>query len=187
MRTIRVLRPWASFSCVVLGFFLVATQYVETGWGSPPTEPLQVEEGKEAFGQACIQCHNMQRTQIQRKTADAWRDTVYSMISRGAPVMPDEIEPLIDYLSVTYGPGATPPAAGGQGSQAGNALPDGPGRAIFVGNCAACHSMDLPLNMRQSEAQWNATISEMVSYGAQITPQEQEILVKYAAKHFGRR
>jgi hypothetical protein len=47
--------------------------------------------------------------------------------------------------------------------------------------------MELPLDMRQSEAEWNATISQMVTYGAQITPQEQEILVKYAAQHFGRR
>ncbi len=101
--------------------------------------------------------------------------------------MPDEIEPLIDYLAATYGPGATPPAGGGAGSQGESALPDGPGRAIFVGNCAACHSMELPLDMRQSEAEWNATISQMVTYGAQITPQEQEILVKYATQHFGRR
>ena len=187
MRTMRVLKHWGSFSCVALALLLAATQYVGTGRGAPPTEPLQVEEGKEAFGQACVQCHNMSRTQIQRKTADGWRDTVYSMISRGAPVMPDEIEPLIDYLAATYGPGATAPAVGGEISQEGSALPDGPGRAIFVGNCAACHCMDLPLNMRQSEAEWNATISAMVSYGAQITPQEQEILVKYAAKNFGRR
>ena len=108
MRTMRVLRPWGSFSFVALALLLAATQYVGTGRGSPSTEPLQVEEGKEAFGQACVQCHNMSRTQMQRKTADGWRDTVYSMISRGAPVMPDEIEPLIDYLAVTYGPGATP-------------------------------------------------------------------------------
>jgi len=187
MRTMRVLKHWGSFSCVALALLLAATQYVGTGRGAPPTEPLQVEEGKEAFGQACVQCHNMSRTQIQRKTADGWRDTVYSMISRGAPVMPDEIEPLIDYLAATYGPGATAPAVGGEVSQAGSALPDGPGRAIFVGNCAACHSMELPLNMRQSEAEWSATISAMVSYGAQITPQEQEILVKYAAQNFGRR
>jgi len=178
---------------MMLAFLLAATQYVGTGRGSPGgtvapfAEPLQVEEGREAFGQACVQCHGMGRTQIQRKTADRWRDTVYSMISRGAPVMPDEIEPLIDYLAATYGPGATPPAVGGAGSQGESALPDGPGRAIFVGNCAACHSMELPLNMRQSEAEWNATISQMVTYGAQITPQDQEILVKYAAKHFGRR
>ena len=187
MRTMRALRQWASFSCIALALLLAATQYVGTGRGSPPAEPLQVEEGREAFGQACVQCHGLSRTQIQRKTADRWRDTVYSMISRGAPVMPDEIEPLIDYLAATYGPGATPPAGIGEGSQGGSALPDGPGRAIFVGNCAACHSLELPLNMRQSEAEWNATISQMVSYGAQITPQEQEILVKYAANHFGRR
>ncbi len=30
-------------------------------------------------------------------------------------------------------------------------------------------------------------VGAMVSYGAQITPQEQEILVKYAAQNFGRR
>ena len=187
MRTMRALRQWASFSCIALALLLAATQYVGTGRGSPPAEPLQVEEGREAFGQACVQCHGLSRTQIQRKTADRWRDTVYSMISRGAPVMPEEIEPLIDYLAATYGPDATPPAVGGEGSQAGSALPDGPGRAIFVGNCAACHSIELPLNMRQSEAEWNVTINTMVAYGAQITPQEQEILVKYAAKQFGRR
>ena len=49
------------------------------------------------------------------------------------------------------------------------------------------HSRELPLNMRQSEADWNATISQMVTYGAQLTPQQQEILVKYAAKNFGQR
>ncbi len=178
------LRQWASFSCIGLALLFAATQYE---MAANPAEPLQVEEGKEAFGQACVQCHGISRTQIQRKTADKWRDTVYSMISRGAPVMPDEIEPLIDYLAVTYGPGAVPPAGGGQGSQEGSALPDGPGRAIFVGNCSACHSMEMPMTMRQSEAEWNATISTMVAYGAQITPQEQEILVKYAAQHFGRR
>ena len=189
----RALRQWASFSCIVLALLLAATLYVGTGRGSPGetaanfAEPLQVEEGKEAFGQACVQCHGISRTQIQRKTADGWRVTVYSMISRGAPLMPDEIEPLIEYLEATYGPSSPPPAGGGEGFQGGSALPDEPGREILVGNCSACHALELPLNMRQSEAEWNATISEMVTYGAQITPQEQEILVKYAAKHFGRR
>ena len=101
--------------------------------------------------------------------------------------MPDEIEPLIEYLEATYGPSSPPPAGGGEGSQGGSALPDEPGREILVGNCSACHSLELPLNMRQSEAEWNVTINTMVAYGAQITPQEQEILVKYAANHFGRR
>ncbi len=184
MRTMRVLRQWASFSCVALALLFAATQYE---MAANPAEPLQVEEGREAFGQACVQCHNISRTQIQRKTADGWRVTVYSMISRGAPVMPDEIEPLIDYLAATYGPSSAPPAVGGEDSQGGSALPDEPGREILVGNCSTCHSLELPLNMRQSEAEWSATISTMVAYGAQVTPQEQEILVKYAAKHFGRR
>ena len=45
----------------------------------------------------------------------------------------------------------------------------------------------LPLNMRQSEAEWKATMSRMITYGAHKTHQEQEISVQYAAKHFGRR
>lgn len=183
----RAFRPLASFALFALAFLLAATQYVGTGRGAPPVEPLQVEEGKEAFGQACVQCHGLSRTDIQRKTADGWRETVYSMISRGAPVMPEEIEPLIAYLEATYGPSSPPPASGGEDSQAGNVLPDEPGRAIFVGNCSACHSLELPMNMRLSEAQWNTTIGNMITYGANITPQEQEILAQYAAKHFGRR
>ncbi|MCZ6485716.1 MAG: cytochrome c, partial [Acidobacteria bacterium] len=59
------------------------------------------------------------------------------------------------------------------------------GRSILVGSCATCHGLDLPLNSRQSEAEWKRTISNMVGFGANITPQDQEILAKYAAEHFG--
>ena len=101
--------------------------------------------------------------------------------------MPDEIEPLTDYLVATYGPDSPPPSTGGGGSQAATTLPDGPGRAILVGNCSNCHSVELPISSRKSEAEWNETINRMVTFGAQLTPQEQEILVKYAARNFGAR
>jgi mono/diheme cytochrome c family protein len=169
------------------------SQYVGMGKGAPSVsagnllEPVQELSGQEIYGRACVQCHGMREVQLQRKTADLWRNTVYSMISRGAPLMPDEIDPLTAYLAANYGPESSPPDRGTDRSQEEGTLPDEPGRAIFLGNCSACHSLEIPLSMRQSEAQWNATISEMVAYGANITPQEQEILVKYAAKHFGRR
>jgi len=101
--------------------------------------------------------------------------------------MPDEIEPLTAYLVASYGPESSSPGRGTDRSQKESTLPDEPGRAIFVGNCSTCHLLELPLALRQSEAEWNATISRMITYGVDITPQEQEILVQYAAKHFGRR
>jgi len=183
MGTQHTLLRRASFTFAAMAVVLIASQYVGAG---NFLEPVQELDGQEIFGRACVQCHGMRELQIQRKSADLWRNTVYSMISRGAPLMTDEIEPLTAYLAANWGPESSPPDRGTERSQEENTLPDEPGRAIFVGNCAVCHSLDVPLNLRRSEAQWNATISEMVAYGANITPQEQEILVKYAAKHFGR-
>jgi len=154
---------------------------------SQPFALLQAPEGNEIFGLACTGCHGLRETQLQRKTADQWRNTVYSMISRGAPLLPDEIEPLTAYLAATYGTDSPPPSSGGVSSQGGTALPEGPGRSILVGNCASCHGLELPLNLRKSEADWKRTISRMVDFGANLTPQEQEILAKYAAQHFGAR
>ena len=193
MRTQHTLRGWASFTFAGLAVVLIASQYVGMGKGSPgvrpgnPLEPVQELDGQEIYGRACVQCHGMREVQLQRKTADLWRNTVYSMISRGAPLMLDEIEPLTAYLAANYGPESSSPDRGPDRSQEESALPDEPGREILVSNCATCHSLELPLNIRQSEAEWNATISTMVIYGAHLTPQEQEILVQYAAKYFGRR
>ena len=193
MRTQHTLRQWASCTLAGLAVVLIMGQYVGMGKGAPGVsasnllEPVQELGGQEIYGRACVQCHGMREVQIQRKTADRWRNTVYSMISRGAPLMPDEIEPLTAYLAANYGPGSSPSDRDADRSQGENTLPDEPGRAIFLGNCSTCHSLEMPLALRQSEAQWNATISEMVTYGANITPQEQEILVKYAARYFGPR
>ncbi len=194
MRTQHTLRQWASVTFAGLAVVLIASQYVGMGKGSPgvragnPLEPVQELDGQEIYGRACVQCHGMREVQLQRKTADLWRNTVYSMISRGAPLMPDEIEPLTAYLVASYGPESSSPGRGTDRSQKESTLPDEPGRAIFVGNCSTtCHSLEIPLALRQSEAEWNTTISRMITYGANITPQEQEILVKYAARHFGPR
>lgn len=180
-------------TCAGLAVVVMASQYVGMGKGSPgPTTSnlsslLQEPEGSQVFGLACTGCHGLRETQLQGKTADQWRNTVYSMISRGAPLMPDEIEPLTEYLAATYGSDSPPPSSGGESSQAGTALPEGPGRSILVSSCASCHGLDIPLNSRKSEAEWKRTIGDMIDFGAKVTPQEQEILAKYAAQHFGRR
>src|ERR1700681_1093058 len=59
-------------------------------------QQAQVEKGRQAVGEACATCHTniLRMVQIYKKSPDQWKDTVYSMIGRGAQVRPDEIEEM---------------------------------------------------------------------------------------------
>ena len=165
----------------LLGLALLGTQYM--GMASPgPTTISQsqvVSEGRNIFGQACIQCHGIGHILIKGKTEEGWRDTVYSMISRGAQLMPDEVDPLIAYLTATYTPDSAVPAAEGA------ALPDAPGRTILDRTCTACHVLELVTSSRKSRAEWQETISRMISFGAELTDDERQMAEDYAAEHLG--
>ena len=176
---------WVSLACLIAAAVVMASAYVETGQGSPvQSSESEVEKGRVAFGQGCVNCHGMRKSAILRKDSERWRGTVYSMISRGAQLMPDEIEPVIAYLAATYGPDSPPPVFGDEGSQA-QVLPEGPGRAILVGSCFQCHAVQLVVESRKPQTEWKETIARMVGHGANITSQEQEVLLKYATQHFG--
>jgi cytochrome c2 len=166
-----------------------AAQYVGVGQGSPgpitQLDPSLVDKGRKAFGEACVQCHGINRATIQRKNEESWRGTVYSMISRGSNLMPDEIEPVIAYLTATYGPGSAPP--GSDDSSGSSALPDEPGREILVRSCVQCHAMEMILEAKKSEPEWKQTVDRMIGYGADVTPEQQNLVVKYASEHFGPR
>ena len=64
-------------------------------------------------------------------------------------------------------------------------LPDGPGRAAFVGNCLACHSPNYVLNQpRFPRATWTAEVNKMIKvYGAPIAPDMVKPIVDYLV-HF---
>ena len=176
---------WISLVFLIAAAVVMASGYVETGQGSPVQSPeAAVEKGRVAFGQVCVNCHGLSKTAILRKDSERWRGTVYSMISRGAQLMPDEIEPLITYLSVTYGPDSPPPIFGDDGIQP-QVLPEGPGRAILVRSCFQCHAVQLVVESRKTEREWKETVTRMVGHGASLTAQEQEVLIKYAAEYFG--
>jgi hypothetical protein len=63
-------------------------------------------EGSTLVAELCTKCHNLDEVVRLRQSREAWEDTVYSMVGRGAPIFPDEIDVIIDYLSEVYGPGA---------------------------------------------------------------------------------
>ncbi len=185
------------FLALVLG--LVGSLYVGVTKGSPgpamqSSQASQEQRGEEALGQACTQCHRLGPIMIQRKTAEQWRDTIYSMISRGAQVMPDEIDPLTVYLTTHFGPDSPPPVFESTGSQRNTlttlvaldeSLPNGPGKAILLGQCVQCHTLEQAVASPRSEAQWEETITKMINFGAPLGPEEQGRLAQYLAEHFG--
>ncbi len=67
----------------------------------------QGADGGALVAELCTKCHNLDEVVRLRQSRDAWEDTVYSMVGRGAPIFPDEIDVIIDYLSQVYGPEAT--------------------------------------------------------------------------------
>jgi mono/diheme cytochrome c family protein len=148
----------------------------------------EVAKGRKVFGESCIQCHNMNAVLIQRKPAQGWRETVYSMISRGAQLTPDEIDPLIAYLTATYGPDSPPPSRpkSVSGMPAGEeSLPAGAGKQIVLRACVKCHNLGVVTASRKSEAEWTETVARMVSFGAAVRSPDRQTLVQYLAKNFG--
>jgi len=87
----------------------------------------QIEKGRAVVAQVCTTCHTTlgRMLQVHKQTPQQWKDLVYFMISRGAQVMPDEIEPVAAFLAATagrgtaQGGGADPQGGGGRGRNQG--------------------------------------------------------------------
>jgi cytochrome c5 len=146
----------------------------------------QIERGRGAVTQTCVGCHAgiLRMLESREKTEAEWRDTVYSMIGRGAQILPDEIEPITAYLVSVAGPGrrqqaarsrpdaAPSPATPGSDPQAADAT------AILSQRCALCHDTATATRRPPSET-WAGVIDRMIALGASVTPAERQILVDY--------
>ena len=151
-------------------------------------QQAQIEKGREAVGQTCAACHAgiLRMAQAQKQTQEQWKDTIFSMIGRGAEILPDEIEPMSVFLAATSarsGPaGAQSGQTGGRGRQAAGRPdqqgPDAEGRAILQRTCQQCHDMATATTKVPSE-DWSAVITKMMGYGAKLTPADQQKLIEY--------
>ena len=72
---------------------------------APGDQSAQIAKGRLVVAQACTTCHTTlgRMLQVHKQTAAQWKDTVYFMISRGAQVMPDEIDAVAAFLADTSG------------------------------------------------------------------------------------
>lgn len=64
-------------------------------------------------------------------------------------------------------------------------LPEGPGSSLVQRTCSVCHSISTVTAVHLNQAGWQATVDNMVSRGAQASPDEQSQMVDYLAKNFG--
>ena len=64
------------------------------------------------------------------------------------------------------------------------ALPPGPGAELLKARCLICHESDIITSQKLSAAGWTNSVNKMVRWGAQVTPEERDVLVPYLAAHF---
>jgi mono/diheme cytochrome c family protein len=165
---------WKSVA-LVFCFAIAASGAMQTA-----DNPELVKKGRELFGVTCVQCHGAGHITVQRKTAANWKKTVYTMISRGAPVLPGEADALVAYLTSAYGPASPPPALDNPAA-AQQPLPAG--SDLIVSSCGSCHAARFVFGSRKPESDWKATVMQMRSFGATITDAQEKEILAYLLKN----
>ena len=61
-------------------------------------------------------------------------------------------------------------------------VPDG--KTLLENRCSVCHSSEWPKMQKETPAQWDATVSNMMMRGARLSPEEKDVLVKYLSAHY---
>lgn len=146
-------------------------------------QQTQVEKGRQVVGQVCVACHTniLRMVQVHRQSPEEWKDTVYSMIGRGAQVMPDEIEAVTAFLASNTGSNGQPTtrtANAGRPARDDQQMPEGEGKAILQRTCQQCHDLATASTKLAAE-EWSAVIAKMMTYGAKLTPADQQKLITY--------
>ena len=113
----------------------------------------RAEEARVIFTNNCQMCHGADMTSNHRLTAKQWTTEVEKMIGWGAPVPPEQKQPLIDWLAATY-PATSPAPAPATLAPAEAVALDLPaptplpapgsadpvrGASLFAQHCASCH------------------------------------------------
>jgi len=63
-------------------------------------------------------------------------------------------------------------------------LPDGDGKQETQQLCGTCHNLQKTVLSRKTQQEWERTVYDMVARGAQIFPDEVELIIKYLVKNY---
>jgi cytochrome c5 len=185
----------------------------DAGQASPPPsappapKPVELPEGdgKPIATEFCQMCHKLTNLTKAHKDLDDWKDTIHTMIDRGASIPDDKVDVLAEYLAANFGPkdptsaadaSAANPAAPAPSPDAAAPstpapakavveLPEGDGKAIATENCQACHRLTNLTKAHKDLDDWKETVQTMIDRGANVSPDQVDTLVQYLAKNFG--
>jgi cytochrome c5 len=71
-------------------------------------------------------------------------------------------------------------------SGAAAALPEAPERDLVVRACTACHAPEVVIAKRHSAEEWDEIVAKMVDRGAVASEEEQQQILEYLVRYFGR-
>ena len=192
-----------------------ATQ--DAGQAAPPAaapsapKPVELPEGdgKPIATEYCQMCHKLTNLTKAHKNLDDWKDTIHTMIDRGASIPDDKMDTLATVSrhelwpqgclcqrrilrpAAPATPAPSPDAATPRRHAAPAAakavveLPDGDGKAIATENCQACHKLTNLTKAHKSLDDWKDTVQTMIDRGANVPADQVDTLVQYLAKNFG--
>jgi mono/diheme cytochrome c family protein len=59
------------------------------------------------------------------------------------------------------------------------------GETLLEERCSTCHGTDRVTQASKTQEEWDQTVTNMVEKGAELTAEEQEVLVAYLAETYG--
>jgi cytochrome c551/c552 len=108
-----------------------------------PPRTLTPGKGSNLTTARCATCHDARHITRVRLSRGEWEDNIKNMRERGAPMAPEEVPIILDYLVTYYNreqPAPPPdPAAAGFGMGGGA---DPVAKLLNANACVACHTLD---------------------------------------------
>ncbi len=104
-----------------------------------PPRTLMPGKGVEITTEKCVLCHDAQHITRTKLSRGEWEFNIKNMIERGAPIKPEEIPPILEYLATYYNRDSAPLAAEASApAESGDAV----SRLLAANACTACHQRD---------------------------------------------
>jgi cytochrome c5 len=175
---------WTLSVAILAAHLSQETMSAQVSATAQSNDQAQIQRGRQIVGQVCVACHTniLRMVAIHRQSPDQWRDTVYSMIGRGAEVMPDEIDSVTAFLAANAGSNrqgtAQTPTGVRLAAGRDQLPPSAEGRGILQRSCQQCHDLATASTKLDSE-DWDAVITKMMTYGALLTHADQQKLAEY--------
>lgn len=62
--------------------------------------------------------------------------------------------------------------------------PPGAGLELIERSCVGCHDIYMITTKRKSPAEWSTTVEVMAARGAEVTPEEMQVIEEYLSQNF---